>query len=173
MITDLVQIKLLGEKKRRENEKFRQHIKRHGYIERNFRKIGQAVEDEINCLECAQCCRQSTVRLLDRDIEKLAKLLKVGFEKFKREYCDFTEDEGWILRREEETGCVFLVGNECSVYDKRPSNCEGFPHIVRGAGSFHSRMWDMVDRATYCPIVYNSLEEMKKETKFDPSRIDN
>jgi len=27
-------------------------------------------------------------------------------------------------------------------------------------------MWQMVDRATYCPIVYNSLEEFKKLTDF-------
>jgi len=27
----------------------------------------------------------------------------------------------------------------------------------------------MPDRATYCPIVYNTLEEWKKETGFSPS----
>jgi hypothetical protein len=37
---------------------------------------------------------------------------------------------------------------------------------MRGAGSFESRMWQMIDRATYCPIVYNSLEEFKDIVKF-------
>jgi hypothetical protein len=27
-------------------------------------------------------------------------------------------------------------------------------------------MWQMVDRATYCPIVYNSLEEFKGMVNF-------
>jgi hypothetical protein len=27
-------------------------------------------------------------------------------------------------------------------------------------------MWQMVDRATYCPIVYNSLEQFKEIVKF-------
>jgi hypothetical protein len=27
-------------------------------------------------------------------------------------------------------------------------------------------MWQMVDRATYCPIVYNTLEAWKSETGF-------
>jgi hypothetical protein len=27
-------------------------------------------------------------------------------------------------------------------------------------------MWEMIDRACYCPIVYNSLEAFKEELKF-------
>jgi hypothetical protein len=27
-------------------------------------------------------------------------------------------------------------------------------------------MWHMPDRAVYCPIVYNTLEEFKRETGF-------
>ena len=70
-----------------------------------------------------------------------------------------------ILRRR-ESGCIFLEGNDCSIYEARPDTCRDFPHLIRGAGSFESRMWQMVDRATYCPIVYNSLEEFKDMVKF-------
>jgi len=38
--------------------------------------------------------------------------------------------------------------------------------LVRGKGSIESRMWQMIDRATYCPIVYNSLEEYKDIVGF-------
>jgi Fe-S-cluster containining protein len=69
-----------------------------------------------------------------------------------------SEEEGRVLRRTAEKGCVFLDGNACTVYDARPDTCIRFPHVVRGAGSIASRMWQFVDRATYCPIVYNSLE---------------
>jgi uncharacterized protein len=77
-----------------------------------------------------------------------------------------SEEEGRILRRTPETGCVFLDGNSCSVYDARPETCQRFPHMVRGSGSIASRMWQFVDRATYCPIVYNSLEAFKVELRF-------
>ena len=43
---------------------------------------------------------------------------------------------------------------------------ERFPHLVRGQGSIASRMWQFVDRACYCPIVYNSLEAFKDELRF-------
>ena len=64
------------------------------------------------------------------------------------------------------SGCVFLRGNDCTVYEARPRTCEDFPHLVRGSGSFVSRMWEMPDRAIYCPIVYNALEAFKEETGF-------
>ncbi len=76
-----------------------------------------------------------------------------------------TEDEGRILKRD-ENGCVFLDGNLCSVYEARPSTCEHFPHLVKGNGSLLSRLWFMPDRAVYCPIVYNTMEEWKVETGY-------
>jgi len=33
------------------------------------------------------------------------------------------------------SGCVFLDGNDCTIYDFRPKTCEGFPHLLRGMGS--------------------------------------
>ena len=77
-----------------------------------------------------------------------------------------SEEEGLILRRSPETGCVFLDGNTCLVYEHRPDACQRFPNVVRGNGSIASRMWEFTDRACYCPIVYNSLEAFKVETKF-------
>jgi hypothetical protein len=38
--------------------------------------------------------------------------------------------------------------------------------VVRGNGSIVSRMWELIDRACYCPIVYNSLEAFKDEMEF-------
>ena len=101
----------------------------------------------------------------ERDVEKLAKTLSVKVGAFTRDYCEKTAEEGLILRRNEK-GCVFLEGNLCTVYEVRPSTCVDFPHLVRGAGSLVSRMWKLTDRATYCPIVYNVLEEWKPEVGF-------
>jgi hypothetical protein len=38
-----------------------------------------------------------------------------------------------------------------------------FPHLTHGAGSLVSRLWEMPDRACYCPIVYNTLEAWKTD----------
>jgi Fe-S-cluster containining protein len=165
MLTDLVQIRRLGEKKRDENERFRRHLKRHAFVERRFRHIAQTVEEQIDCTECANCCRSATVKLAQRDIEKLAKFLRIRPADFQRNYTSESPDERLVLRRTAE-GCIFLSGNLCSVYEARPHNCENFPHLLRGEGSLLARMWDFKDRACYCPIVYNTLEAFKEETKF-------
>ena len=165
MLTDLVQIRRLGEQKRDENQRFRRHLKTYNFVERKLRVIGQVIEDEIDCTVCANCCRVATVKLQERDIDKLAKFLRIKAQQFIRDYTMESEEEGRNLKRT-EAGCVFLSGTECTVYEARPAACQAFPNVVRGNGSIPSRMWQFVDRATYCPIVYNWIEAVKEETGF-------
>jgi Fe-S-cluster containining protein len=169
MITDLVQIRRMGEKNRPENLRFRRWIKSHNFVERQFRHAAETVQDAIDCRQCAECCRVTEVQLAERDVEHLARYMGMRPQKFLEEYTMRNKDEELILRRTEEAGCVFLEGNECTVYEARPGNCEKFPHLLRGAGSLESRMWQFVDRATYCPIVYNWMEEVKGLTNFRSS----
>lgn len=164
MITDLVQIRRLGEKKLQENERFRRFMKTHDVNERRFRRTAEEIEDQIDCRACANCCRVAETNLTDRDIEKLAHSMRLSRAQFIAEYTAESED-GVILRRTEH-GCVFLNGNDCAIYDDRPDTCRNFPHLVRGSGSIASRMWQFIDRATYCPIVYNSLEAYKEISGF-------
>jgi uncharacterized protein len=165
MLTDLVQIRRLGESKRDDNSKLRLHLKRRNYQERRLIRIAQEIEEQIDCTLCANCCRVATVKITERDAGKLMKALGVSRERFWAEYAEESPEEGPVLRRN-PGGCVFLEGNLCSVYDARPQTCANFPHLVHGAGSLVSRLWQMVDRACYCPIVYNTLEAWKSEVGF-------
>jgi len=165
MLTDLVQIRRLGESKREENSKLRLHLKRRNYQERRLVRMAQQIEEQIDCTVCANCCRVATVKITERDAEKLMKRLGVDRKRFWEEYVEDNPEEGPVLKRN-QAGCVFLEGNLCSVYDARPHTCVTFPHLTRGAGSLVSRLWQMVDRACYCPIVYNTLEAWKPEVGF-------
>jgi Fe-S-cluster containining protein len=165
MLTDLVQIRRLGEKQREENLRLRLHLKRRNFQERRLKRLSQDIEEQIDCTACANCCRLATVKIAERDVEKLAKRLGVSPSHFVTEYTVEDPEEGRILKRN-EGGCVFLEGNLCSVYDVRPHTCVTFPHLTRGSGSLLSRLWEMPDRACYCPIVYNTLEAWKKEIGF-------
>ena len=165
MLTDLVQIKRLGEKQRDENLRFRMWLKRHHFVERRFKAVAQEMEDAIDCQTCGNCCRVATTQVSERDIERLARFIGMRVAEFTRDYTVDTEEEGRILKRD-ENGCVFLEGNSCSVYEGRPETCQNFPHLIKGSGSLISRLWHMPDRAVYCPIVYNTLEAFKVETGF-------
>jgi Fe-S-cluster containining protein len=165
VIVDLVQIRRLGEQKLTENQKFRVYLKSHDHPDKRLRAIAQRIEEQIDCTQCANCCRHATAVVTERDIQKLAKALRIKPAQFIRDYTDANDEEGRILKRT-ESGCIFLDGNTCTVYESRPHACEYFPHTVRGSGSIASRMWQFVDRATYCPIVYNTMEAWKYETRF-------
>ncbi len=164
MVTDLVQIKRYGEKQREENMRFRAWLKRHNFVERRFKAIAQEIEEQVDCTQCANCCRVATTQINDRDAARLARYLGVKLPDFLKQYTEESA-EGRILKRTRD-GCVFLDGNVCSVYEARPGTCEMFPHLIKGNGSLLSRMWHMPDRAVYCPIVYNTLEQFKAETGF-------
>ncbi len=166
MITDLVQIRVLGEKKRDENLRFRRFMKSHDHSDRILRRTAEGIEEQIDCTVCANCCKLATAVVTERDALRLARHMRISLAQFLKEYTVESEEEGRILRRTEEAGCVFLDGTACTVYEARPDACQRFPHVVRGAGSIASRMWQFVDRATYCPIVYNSLEAFKEELGF-------
>lgn len=169
LITDLVQIKLLGEKKVDENLKFRLFMKSRDHSDRILRRTAERIQEQIDCTQCANCCKTSTTEVTERDIEKLARHLHTSPEQFIADYTMVESDEGQmvrVLKYAEGPGCVFLEGNLCSVYDARPAICQRYPHLVRGNGSIASRMWSFVDRASVCPIVYNCLEAFKDELRF-------
>lgn len=168
MLTDLVQIRRLGEKQRPENDRFRKWLKSHKWVERHFRRLAEEVEAGIDCTQCGNCCKVATTPLKPRDVEKLARHLGISRAVFLRDYTMDDPGDGLILKRDAESGCVFLSGTVCTIYEARPDNCELFPHTVKGEGSIPSRMWQFIDRATYCPIVYHTLEAWKQETGFSP-----
>jgi Fe-S-cluster containining protein len=170
VIIDLVQIKRLGEEKVKENEQLRVFMKRHGYPERGFRKMAEEIEEGIDCRACANCCKVGETNITERDVERAAKYLRLKPGQFIAQYTTTSAFEDETILRRNEQGCIFLDGNDCSIYDARPDTCRYFPHLVRGQGPMVTRMWNMVDRATYCPIVYNTLEAFKEALKFGKGR---
>ena len=165
MLTDLVQIRRLEQQQRGENAKFRAYLKNHRHSDRRLRRFGEEIEAEIDCTACANCCRVTEVGITEKDIEKLAKFVGVSAGEFVEQFTA-VDNSGAIILKRNAGGCVFLEGNLCSVYAARPQNCANFPHVVRGAGSIASRMWQFLDRVGYCPIVYNWMETVKEDIGF-------
>jgi len=166
MLTDLVQIARLGAKKRDENFRFRAYLKNHRHSDRRLQNFAEEIQEQIDCTKCANCCRVTETGIQERDIERLAKFIGVTREEFMRDYTMRAEEDNELILKRGESGCVFLKDNLCTVYEARPQNCAKFPHLVRGDGSIASRMWSMVDRTEFCPIVYNWMEKVKDDMGF-------
>ena len=129
----------------------------------------KAVEDYLNALVAKNSDRLTTISCKDWENEALLELdsFQAVTTKLDGMSCTQTGTDGeLILRRTDKSGCVFLDGNDCTIYEFRPKTCEGFPHLLKGMGSIQHKMWAYVDRATYCPIVYNWMEQVKDLTNF-------
>jgi Fe-S-cluster containining protein len=71
------------------------------------------------------------------------------------------DDNPWTTR---STPCPFLKDNRCSVYEERPADCKSYPYLYEPA--FASRTIGMIERTSTCPIVFEVMEELKRETGF-------
>ena len=136
MITGLVEIKRLGEKRREENKRFRGWLKSHNFVERRFKAIAQEIEESIDCTKCANCCRVATTQISERDAERLARFLGMRPHEFLEQYTDESPEEGRILKRTAD-GCVFLKDN--LVYGFMISSPTGRdPDALRCRGPFQA-----------------------------------
>jgi uncharacterized protein len=108
-------------------KKFRQQKPK--VLDDRFRVQHEAVFQEIDCLECANCCKTTSPLFIMADIERLAKHLKVKPQVFIETYLTIDEDDDYVLQ---STPCPFLgEDNKCFVYEHRPKACREYPHTNR------------------------------------------
>lgn len=115
------------------------------------------VFQEIDCLNCANCCKSISPTLYDKDIERLAKHLKMKPSQFLEEYL-YVDDEGDYVFQ--QTPCPFLLpDNYCMVYESRPKACREYPHTDRKR--FHQILNLTLKNTEICPAVFDVVEKLK------------
>ncbi len=161
METDLKKIKHFGERRRRENFAFRAFLKN---LDISTKKLDtlvctifHEVSSQIDCKKCANCCKQMKIILTNQDIRRLADGLDLQLKSFKNQYTSLSEDKSEIYFS--KIPCPLLKDNLCSKYKFRPTDCRSFPHLEKRI--FVSRLWDVVDNYSICPIVFNVYEILK------------
>ncbi len=86
--------------------------------------------------------------------------LKMSPIKFKEQYL-VQDDEAPDKFRFNRLPCPFLRCNLCTTYEHRPQDCRSFPHLHMR--DFTSRLWEVVENYSICPLVFNVYEYLKKE----------
>ena len=121
--------------------------------------LHEQVFNEIDCLECANCCKTLGPRITDRDIEKLAGALRKKPSEIVATYLRIDEDNDYVFKR---MPCPFLGSdNYCSVYADRPKACREYPHTDRK--KFHQISGLTIRNAETCPAVFEILERLRNE----------
>lgn len=152
------------EKKSSENQK-----KYKRFLERPDKnkvlKALPALHDEafakINCLECANCCRNYSPRFKTPDIKRISKHLKMKEGDFIETYLRLDDEGDYVANK---TPCPFLgKDNYCSIYENRPSDCVRFPYTDEDV--IIKRPQLTIKNSTFCPIVYYVMEGLTKQVK--------
>lgn len=113
---------------------------------------------EIDCLQCANCCRSLGPAIYDKDIDRMAKALRMKPSDVVASYLKIDEDGDYVFR---SMPCPFLMpDNYCSIYEARPKACREYPHTDRKK---FSQIYKLTVRNTQtCPIAYEVLKELIK-----------
>lgn len=111
---------------------------------------------KIDCLQCANCCKNYSPRFKTPDIKRISKYLKMRESEFIETYLKVDEDGDFVAR---STPCPFLGSdNFCSIYEQRPSDCHRFPYTDEDV--FIKRQQLTLKNSTFCPITYYVLEKL-------------
>ena len=127
-------------------------------LDNQFHNLHEEVFEEIDCLTCANCCKTTSPIFYNRDIERLAKHLRLKPGELIDKYLHIDEDKDYVLR---QAPCPFLNSdNYCSVYEARPNACREYPHTDRKR---MDQIFDLTYRNTLvCPAVLEITERLKK-----------
>lgn len=126
-------------------------------------KINTEVWEETDCLSCANCCKTMTPTFTKKDIKRIAAHLNMKPQEFSDKWLVYEKkDKDWVNKKQP---CQFLdlSNNMCSIYEVRPDDCAGFPHITK------KKMTDYMhvhkQNITYCPATYRMVEKLMEYTK--------
>src|SRR6266487_4906551 len=116
---------------------------------------------KIDCLQCANCCKNYSPRFKTPDIKRISKHLKMRESEFIDKYLKVDEDGDFVAK---STPCPFLgADNFCSIYEVRPSDCVRFPYTDEDV--LLKRQNITLKNSAFCPIVYYVLEALQTSLK--------
>ena len=128
-------------------------------LDKIVHELHNEVFQEINCLDCANCCKSISPTLYDKDVERLAKHLRIKPSQFVEEYL-YVDDEGDYVFK--QTPCPFLLSdNYCMVYESRPKACREYPHTDRKR--FYQILNLTLKNTEVCPAVYEIVNRLKEK----------
>lgn len=160
MREQLKQLPQRAKDKARETKSFFQRLKKRP--PKKLDEITQNIHGEVftqtNCLDCANCCKTTGPLFERKDIERIAKYLRLKPAQFEAQYLRIDEDNDWVLQ---QVPCAFLEeDNTCSIYDFRPKACREFPHTDRP--KVYQIAQHTLKNIAICPAAFFIVERMKE-----------
>lgn len=128
-------------------------------LDQTMQTLHDEVFSEINCLNCANCCKTTSPIFRDKDIDRIAAHLNMRPGKFVEQYLKLDEEHDYVLQT---SPCPFLdKDNYCKVYEVRPKACREYPHTDRK--QFHQILDITLRNTAVCPATFEIIERLKQQ----------
>ncbi|MDR0200304.1 MAG: YkgJ family cysteine cluster protein [Streptococcaceae bacterium] len=122
-------------------------------------QVHEEVFSEIDCTQCANCCKTLGPLFTEADIERIAKHLHMSLQSFEATYLRVDEDGDKVFQ---SMPCPFLGDdNLCRIYDVRPKACREFPHTDRK--KIYQINHLTIKNTLYCPAAYEFVEKLQEK----------
>lgn len=123
---------------------------------RQLPDLNEAAFNAIDCLQCANCCRNYSPRFKTPDIKRISKRLKMKEGAFIETYLKLDTDGDYVVK---STPCPFLQpDNYCGIYEDRPGDCARYPYTAEDVTIKRPQL--TLKNSTICPIVVHVLENL-------------
>lgn len=117
--------------------------------------------EKVNCLTCANCCKNFSPRFKTPDIKRISRVLGLRESVFIDTYLEIDIDGDYVLKTKP---CPFLgPDNICSIYEDRPSDCRRFPYTDEDV--FLKRQSITLKNTSFCPAAYFVIEKLMEDTR--------
>jgi Fe-S-cluster containining protein len=119
---------------------------------------------ELNCLDCANCCKTMSPTYTKKDVQRIASHLGMTEKAFREKWLYKDKTGDWMNKKQP---CQFLdlSTNMCNIYSVRPSDCAGFPHHTKKKMVDYMHMYKQ--NIEYCPATYRVVEKIMERVKSD------
>jgi Fe-S-cluster containining protein len=156
---DIEKFRQQAEDQKKGNKKFLQKLKKQNSreLDERFHDFHAQAFDEIDCLECANCCKTTSPIFIDKDIERLSKHFRIRPSEFIEKHLHLDNENDYVLN---VAPCPFLGSdNYCSVYENRPRACREYPHTDRR--KMHQLLDLTFKNTLVCPAVLEIVNRLK------------
>ena len=144
-------------------KKYRRFLQRANKNEvlKSLPEFHEEAVSKIDCLQCANCCKNYSPRIKTPDIKRISRHLRMRESEFIDKYLVVDEDGDFVVNTKP---CPFLgADNFCSIYEERPSDCRRFPYTDEDV--IIKRKELTLKNSSFCPITYYVLEKLTEKLK--------
>lgn len=126
-------------------------------------KIDKEVWAEINCLNCANCCRVMSPTYTKEDIKRIAAHLGMKPRDFKEKWLYLDKRGNEWMNKSQPCQFLDLKTNMCTIYEVRPADCAEFPHFLKKPQKDY--LYIHKQNIEFCPASMLMVEKLKATLK--------